>query len=133
MKIAAHELPRSHWLKVAKSNDITANTFNTRVRNGKSLREAATTPLSHGRPRKPKKAPAAAQPRQPSIRQRAREAGHKPDTVHKRLLYGWPLEKALATPVMSSTESARRGGKARAAQKAAQKANQKRAQKENRS
>lgn len=119
MKIAAHELPRSHWTKVAQSNDISVNTFNTRVRGGMSLREAATTPLSCGRPRKPK-TPAPPRSTQPSIRQRARDAGLKPDTVHKRLQAGWPLDKALATPAMSNSESARRGGKARAAQKKAE-------------
>ena len=119
MKLTAREMPRSHWRKVAEENDISVNTFNTRIRAGMSPHEAATTPLSHGRPRMPSP-PVRRRPSGESLAQKARKAGLKPATAYKRLQKGWPLEKALGTPTLSNSESARRGGKARVAQKRAQ-------------
>lgn len=45
-----------------------------------------------------------------SINGQARAAGIDPCIVHSRLRYGWTLEEALKTPVMTRAESASKAG-----------------------
>ncbi len=58
-----------------------------------------------------------------SINSQARAAGLTPVVVHSRLHYGWTLEAALKTPVMTREESARKAGVASRRAARAQKAN----------
>ena len=48
MNIAAHELPRSYWRKVAEKNGIRRKTFETRISRGWAHYDAATRPPRAG-------------------------------------------------------------------------------------
>ena len=48
MKIPAHEMPRSYWIKQAEKNGILRNTFNNRLRSGWPIDKAATQPVNPG-------------------------------------------------------------------------------------
>jgi hypothetical protein len=54
---------------------------------------------------------------QKTVREQALAAGLSPQLVYKRLRKNWPLEKAINTPPMPTSQAARIGGKARAQQK----------------
>ena len=54
---------------------------------------------------------------QNTLRERALAAGLSPQLVYHRISRNWPLDKALNTPSMPTSQAARIGGKARAQQK----------------
>lgn len=45
------------------------------------------------------------------IAERAKQKGLSPDLVRARIRRGWPVEKALNTPVMDPSAAARKGGR----------------------
>ncbi len=85
MNILPHELPSSHWLKVAMGNGLHPDTFRYRVRQGCSPEKAATLPPNRFRSKK-------------SIRSMAMDAGIPVATVYDRIKkQDKTLEEALAT------------------------------------